>query len=40
LAGLIWDRIGASATFMTGAGFALLTLLCLTLAPLQSARHT
>jgi MFS family permease len=40
LAGLIWDRVGASATFLTGAGFALLTLLCLTLAPLNSARHT
>ena len=31
LAGLVWDRLGASATFLTGAGFAALTVLLLAL---------
>jgi MFS family permease len=29
LAGLLWDRVGAAATFLTGAGFCCLTLLYL-----------
>ena len=29
LAGLLWDQLGAAATFLAGAGFCCLTLLCL-----------
>ena len=36
LAGLLWDRLGAPATFLAGAAFCMLTLLALRLAP---ARH-
>ena len=33
VAGLLWDRLGASATFMAGAGFAALTLVALMARP-------
>jgi MFS family permease len=29
LAGLLWDEMGAAATFLAGAGFCCITLLCL-----------
>jgi predicted MFS family arabinose efflux permease len=29
LAGLLWDQVGAAATFLVGAGFCCITLLCL-----------
>ena len=29
VAGLLWDRLGAQATFLAGAGFCVVTLLCL-----------
>jgi MFS family permease len=32
-AGLLWDRLGAPATFWAGAGFSLLALLALALRP-------
>ncbi len=31
IAGLLWDSLGASSTFLAGAGFCVLTLLCLAL---------
>jgi MFS family permease len=33
VAGLLWDRLGASATFYAGAGFSALTVLGLLLRP-------
>jgi MFS family permease len=39
LAGLMWDRQGAPATFVTGACIAALTLLCLAFAPSSSTRR-
>lgn len=42
LAGVIWDRFGAPATFLSGAALALLALLALALAPrrLGQPRHS
>lgn len=38
LAGLLWDGLGASSTFIAGAAFCGLTLLGLRLAPVVVAR--
>lgn len=39
LAGVIWDHFGSSATFLSGAAFALLALLALATAPKQLAQR-
>lgn len=38
LAGVMWDQLGAAATFITGACIALLTLVCLVFIPAARAR--
>ena len=38
VAGLLWDRLGAGATFLTGAGLSVLTLLALGLLRFRPAR--
>ena len=40
LAGLLWDRIGPSATFIVGGGFAAITALLLILRKIRSALRT
>ncbi len=40
IAGLLWDSAGARATFLAGAGFALLASLLVVAAPGRTAAHT
>ena len=37
IAGLLWDRVGASATFLAGAAFAIVAMAALALAPVLAA---
>jgi MFS family permease len=39
IAGLLWDRFGAAATFLTGAGFAVATTLVLISCRIRHAQN-